>query len=582
MKLRTRFALALLVCGLCPLVTAGALARARLTQRYADADAERRTAALARVERTLVARAAAQQRNLARFCAHDYLVDRTLLQLETGRFTDEARAELGALLPEVQRSLDFAALSLVRSDGVVLARAHYPGQAGTADVDTWRLASTRAPDAWWVRRVRVRGASGPSDALVLESACTRRRGSVAVAVAGGEAVDADLVASLAGDDVVGVRLVVGDGARAVQATERQRVLALKGPDGAVLAAVVIESSDAALRGLMRDLDALTAAGALFAALVSLLLAVLLAPALVRPLRVVAEAADRVAAGDRNVQIDVRADGELGRLVAAFNRMTAELRTADTQLRRAVRTAAWRDIARQMAHEIKNPLTPIRMAVEMLRKARERQLPDFEELFEEETRIVLDEVERLRRLVEDFSRFARAPKPSPAPLALPEVIAHVTELHAGSTVDVSHVVEGGAQGFPLLLADRDQVTQVLVNLVANACHAAEERATRTPSKGPAKVVVRLSRAGDGFARIAVEDNGGGIAPEVMERLFEPYVTNKQGGTGLGLAIAYRIANDHGGTLTAESSPDGTRFTVALPFAGPGALQTHTAPETGLGG
>ncbi len=569
----------MLVCGLAPLVGAGALARHRLTQRYELADAERRTATLARVERTLVARAAAQQRSLARFCAHDYLIDRTLLQLETGQLTEQSRAELSAVLPEVRDALGFDALSLVRSDGVVLASAHYPGQAGSRDEDTWRLSSSRAGDAWWVRRVRVREARGPVDRLVLESSCTRRRGSAAVAVAGGEAVDDQLLAQLAGDETVSAKLIEGDAH--VDGTAMRRVLPLRGPNGAVLAAVVFEVSDPTLRGLMTDLDGLTLASALFAAVVAVLLTVALVPPLARPIRLVADAAERIAAGERSLQIDVKADGEVGRLVAAFNHMTRELTAADTRLRRAVRVAAWKDIARQMAHEIKNPLTPIRMAVEMLRKARDKQLPDFDELFEEETRIVLDEVDRLRRLVEDFSRFARAPRPTPQPLSLPEVVAHVTELHAGGSVPVTHAVDGGGE-FPLLRADRDQLTQVLVNLVANACHAAEERATKDPARGPAKVSVTLSRAGDGFARVVVEDNGGGIPPEVMERLFEPYVTTKQGGTGLGLAIAYRIVTDHGGTLAAESSPEGTRFTIRMPFAGPASLDTNTAPETGLAG
>ncbi len=577
MKLRTRLALALLVCGLVPLLGAGALARAALSRRYAQIEAPRREAALARVERTLDHRAQRQRQMLSRFCAHDYLIDRTLLQLETGQFTDTAQGELAAVLPEVGRAMGLDALSLVRADGLVLASAHYPGQAGSRDPAVYDRAARAGDRAGWVRHVRMREAAGPIDRLVLESGCTRRRGSAAVAVSGGEVVDDALLREIAGDDALAVQLVMGDAAGLGDGA--RRVLPLRGYDGATAAAVVLEARDDTLRGLMVDIDRLTALSALLAALVAGLLAVLLAPRLAGPIGVVADAADRIAAGERNVQIDVAADGEVGRLVAAFNRMTRELTQADTRIRRAVRMAAWRDIARQMAHEIKNPLTPIRMAVEMLRKARERSLPDFDELFEEETRIVLDEVERLRRLVEDFSRFARAPKPRPEALSLPEVVAHATELHAGGAVPVTHTVEGGAAGFPLLRADRDQLTQVLVNLIANAVHAAAERAEKDTSRGPGAVTVAVSRAGDGFARVTVEDNGGGIPAEVMERLFEPYVTTKQGGTGLGLAVTYRIVTDHGGTLTADSSAAGTRFTARLPFAGPSSLDTATSPETG---
>ncbi len=577
MKLRTRLALTLLVCGLVPLLGAGALARAALRLRYAEIEGPRREAALGRVERTLEGRARRTRQMLSRFCAHDYLVDRTLLQLETGQFSDSAQAELAAVLPEVARAMGLDALALVRADGLVLASAHYPGQAGSRDPAAYDRAMRAGDRAGWVRTVRVREASGPTDRLVLEGGCTRRRGAAAVAVSGGEVVDDALLREIAGDDDLGVQLVRGDAAGL--AGGARRVLPLRGFDGAPVASVVLEARDGALRALLADLDRLTLVSALAATLVALALAVLLAPRLARPIREVADAADRIAAGERNVQIEVSADGEVGRLVAAFNRMTRELREADTRIRRAVRAAAWRDIARQMAHEIKNPLTPIRMAVEMLRKARERSLPDFDELFEEETRIVLDEVERLRRLVEDFSRFARAPKPRPEPLALPEVVAHASELHARAGVAVTHTVEGGAQAFPLLRADRDQLTQVFVNLIANGAHAAAERAEKAPERGPPEVTVTVARAGDGFASVTVADNGGGVPAEVMERLFEPYVTTKQGGTGLGLAITYRIVTDHGGTLTVDTSPAGTRFTARLPFAGPSSLDTATSPETG---
>jgi two-component system nitrogen regulation sensor histidine kinase NtrY len=576
-KLRTRLALALLVCGLVPLLGAGSLARVALARRYAQIEAPRREAALARVERTLDERGKRTARMLSRFCAHDYLIDRTLLQLETGQFTDTAQAELAAVLPEVGRAMGLDTFALVRADGLVLASAHYPGQAGSRDPGVYDRAARAREGGAWVRAVRVRETAGPIDRLVLESGCTRRRGSASVAVSGGEVIDDALLREIAGDDALIVQLVMGDAAGL--AGGARRVRPLRGFEGAPVAAVVLEARDDTLRGLMVDIDRLTALSALLAALVAGLLAVLLAPRLAGPIGVVADAADRIAAGERNVQITLTADGEVGRLVAAFNRMTRELKEADTRIRRAVRMAAWRDIARQMAHEIKNPLTPIRMAVEMLRKARERSLPDFDELFEEETRIVLAEVERLRRLVEDFSRFARAPKPRPEPLSLPEVVAHATELHAGGAVPVTYSVEGGAQGFPLLRADRDQLTQVLVNLIANAVHAAAERAEKDPSRGPGAVTVGVARAGDGFARVTVEDNGGGIPAEVMERLFEPYVTTKQGGTGLGLAVTYRIVTDHGGTLTADTSAAGTRFTAGLPFAGPSSLDTATSPETG---
>lgn len=556
-----------------PLVGAGALARAVLVDRYAQIATRRSESAIRGVVRALDERAAAQQRLLDRFCAHDYLVDRALLQLETGHYDAAARDELNALLPAVRDAMGLDALSLVREGGEVLASAHFPGLAGQQDPETWRLAARRAPADRWVRAVRVREREGPQDRLVLESSCVRRRGGSAVAVSGGVGVATRLARDLSAGDESSVRVVLGAApAEGIRDGGWRRVLPLRGPRGDTVAAVVIEGNDRAMRDLVRDLDALGLVALAFALLVAGLLALLVAPPLTRPLAELAEAAERIARGERDVRVKGGAGGELGALERAFARMSAELAEAEKRVRRAERVAAWRDIARQMAHEIKNPLTPIRMAVEMLRKARDRDLPDFGALFEEETKIVLDEVERLRRLVEDFSRFARAPRPRPEELAVEEVAQHVVDLHAGDEVPVTLVRE---QRVGTIRADRDQLTQVLVNLVANGCHAAKERAQTEPSRGSAAVTVRTLTAGPDTARIVVEDNGAGIAPEVMERLFEPYVTNKRGGTGLGLAVASRIVTDHGGSLSAESGAWGTRFTVDLPRKGPPpALSTMT--------
>ncbi len=574
MTLRSRLALALLLCGLVPVVGAGAVARSALEARYASDDARRREAAVARVELTLEQRVASQRRLLGRFCASDYLVDRALLQLETRQFGEAARAELGAVLPEVRDALGLDVLSFVSGDATVLASAHYPGLAGTRDAETWRLAN-RGGSERVLRAVRVREREGPRDRLVLESACVRRRGTVALAVAGGVGFDERLFEGFARDEGVSVRLVLRSAGEADTDGGRTRVLPLRGPDGAPVAAVLVSTSDAPLRAVRSELDALTASAALVAGLLAVLLAGLLSVPLARPIAVLAEAADRIAKGERPADLGVRAGGEVGRLIAAFSRMAEGLAAADKRLRKMERLAAWRDIARQMAHEIKNPLTPIRMGVEMLRKARERALPDFDAVLMEETGVILDEVERLRRLVEDFSRFARAPRPRLGAVSLVEVVEHVVELHANGPVRVVWRAEGcEVRGLPPSRADRDQLTQVLVNLVANACWAADERATRDPTRGAGEVSVVVTRPSDEALRVTVEDNGAGIAPEVMERLFEPYVTKRPGGTGLGLAIAYRIVTDHGGTLSAESGAWGTRFVVQLPFAGPAAVASDT--------
>jgi nitrogen fixation/metabolism regulation signal transduction histidine kinase len=247
-------------------------------------------------------------------------------------------------------------------------------------------------------------------------------------------------------------------------------------------------------------------------------------------------------------------------------MTAELAQSRTRLAQAERIAAWREVARRLAHEIKNPLTPIAMSVETLRDALERRRPDFPEIFEEGTRAISDEVRRLKRIVDEFSRFARLPAPEKAPVAPAELVASALALFPEPPPGVK-IVREVASGLPAVLADRDQVLQVLLNLVRNALDAL--------AAGGGTLSVEASRAPGGVA-FTVRDEGPGIAPEDLARVFEPYFTTKEGGTGLGLAIARRIAEEHGGTLEAASIPGaGAAFTLVLPAAEEAARATSPA-------
>jgi nitrogen fixation/metabolism regulation signal transduction histidine kinase len=430
------------------------------------------------------------------------------------------------------------------------------------------------------RRARTQSRADTRDNVVIEAICTARRGTGSMLVALGFVVDARLLGD-PGDEGITVRVVAGEGGSAANTGSTVRPLSLDSSANRPAASIVVSTTDEPLQAALHDLERVLLLAAVFAAFTGLLLALLLAPRLSRPLDEVAEAADRIALGTRSVRIqDTTAIGEAGRLVQAFNRMARNLDAAETRLRRAERVAAWRDIARQMAHEIKNPLTPIQMAVELLRKARERNLPDFDELFDEQTRIVLEEVARLRRLVENFSRFARAPKPRPEPLQVADVIGYVTSLQSKATkAEITAEVE---PEIPALRADREQLTQVLMNLVANAALAAEERAAREKPDFIAAVHVSVRNLRDGRIAIDVDDNGAGIDPSVLERLYEPYVTTRQGrgGTGLGLAITHRIVTDHGGTIGAETSPEGTRFEVILPLSGPQDITLDSGDEMKL--
>ena len=267
------------------------------------------------------------------------------------------------------------------------------------------------------------------------------------------------------------------------------------------------------------------------------------------------AATRVGRGDFDTTLRDSPGGAFPATATAFNRMTRDLRDAREQLRQTERIAAWQEIAKSLAHELKNPLSPIRLSIETLRKARGRSHEDFDELFDESTKTILQEVERLRNIVDEFSRFARLPAPQRRKTDLGEVVAQAASLHAEGEAPVTTTLPGApVEAF----VDADQITQVLHNLLQNARDAAREA---HPAGGGEVAVSLQEKAGTVYIR--VEDNGAGIPADQAEAIFEPYYTRKEGGTGLGLAITQRIVTEHGGRIDVESKAGRTVFTVVLP-------------------
>ncbi|MGB8330221.1 MAG: ATP-binding protein [Polyangiales bacterium] len=268
-----------------------------------------------------------------------------------------------------------------------------------------------------------------------------------------------------------------------------------------------------------------------------------------------EAATRIGRGDFDTTLRDTSTGAFPATATAFNRMTRDLRNAREQLRQTERIAAWQEIAKSLAHELKNPLSPIRLSIETMRKARERSLEDLDALFDESTKTILHEVERLRSIVDEFSRFARLPAPQRENVDLRDVVAQAASLHAEGQASVAAELPSSPV---TAFVDVDQIMQVLHNLLNNARDAAVEA---HPGGGAS---VRLSLEADaGAVYIRVQDNGAGIRANLTQAIFEPYFTRKEGGTGLGLAITQRIVTEHGGRIDVESEPGRTKFTVILP-------------------
>lgn len=330
-------------------------------------------------------------------------------------------------------------------------------------------------------------------------------------------------------------------------------------DGAALTFDVLKSTKE-LDENLHEVDRSVGLYAAISAAVAFLVAIVLARSLGRPLSVLATEAGKVAAGEAR-PLQARGSGEVQELATAFDRMIQDLAVTRRRLAAASRVAAWREVARRVAHEVKNPLAPIRAAVETLRRLRAREDPRFDDYFDEATRTVLDEVHRIANIVTEFTRFARLPQPRPQDVDAEEVARHVVQIHKPAAGDI-HLAHTAQRRAPTLRADRDQVIQILTNLVQNALDAVKD----VPGGA-----VSVSTDTDGhYVTFSVADNGPGIAPEIAARLFEPYATTKASGTGLGLAIAQRIALEHNGELSyvgPASNGRGAVFRLLLPIEGP---------------
>jgi two-component system, NtrC family, nitrogen regulation sensor histidine kinase NtrY len=227
----------------------------------------------------------------------------------------------------------------------------------------------------------------------------------------------------------------------------------------------------------------------------------------------------------------------------------------TELIKAQQLAAWNEAARRIAHEIKNPLTPIRLAAERMLKKHRQGEPGLAKAIEDGVEIIVREVATLQGMVDEFSRFARMPRPQPARTDVPRLVAETLHLYQNLKpgVEVEARLDGDLTGVTL---DAEQIKRALINLLDNAVEATD---------APGRVTVSAQRR-DGHFAIKVADTGRGIPPEAKEKLFLPYFSTKGRGTGLGLAIVHRIVADHHGSIRVEDNhPRGTVFTLELPGA-----------------
>ncbi|MEW5815153.1 MAG: ATP-binding protein [Spirochaetota bacterium] len=293
-------------------------------------------------------------------------------------------------------------------------------------------------------------------------------------------------------------------------------------------------------------------------LLSILVSFILSEEVIRPIVYLEEATKRVAEGDFSFRILTRSNDELFFLISSFNKMVAELERSRRELKQTEKVTVWQEIAQRMAHEIKNPLTPIKLSAQRLLRKYQSDKPDFERILEPAIATIIHEVENLTKLLSEFRNFARMPAPQMSPVKLIELIEKSVAVFSTSYHNVRFHTEGVTHTI-MLNIDPGQIDRVFTNLFKNAVEAIT---------GEGSIFVRtdlVTKENLRYCRIQIQDTGSGINPEHYTLIFKPYFTTKKRGTGLGLAIVERIVFDHKGQIWFETQKDiGTTFFIDLPM------------------
>jgi signal transduction histidine kinase len=342
---------------------------------------------------------------------------------------------------------------------------------------------------------------------------------------------------------------------------------LTGERNQLLGVLLVGSS----RQIYTELRTEIRSAALIASAAGLLLAIVLssfaAARVTKPVEDLARAAREVAAGNLNAKVTARTDDELGVLADSFNRMTRDLIEHRERLVQAERVAAWRELARRLAHELKNPLFPLQLTVENLLRSRAQSPQEFEETFRESASTLLSEIANLKSIINRFSEFSRMPQPQIREVSLPELVSGVLKLYEAQLQQLNIQTQTDMAAAGTIAADPELLHRAISNLVLNAIDA-------MPQGG--RLTLRASQSQQS-ALIEISDSGSGLTPEECQRLFTPYYTSKAHGTGLGLAIVQSIVSDHGGKISVNSQPgQGATFIIELPVGHESLLTTGSTP------
>ena len=471
-------------------------------------------------------------------------------------------------------------LELVAGDGAIVSSAEWPARFGYKEDWLAQRSDWQSAGAFLKREELADGTT-----LALVAVATATAGDRKLYVVGGQQLDADFLSTLVLPEGMRVLLyralqprfaqeqLLGPGPRGdqlasfIERVEKQQAeatrtigaetfhaLPLKGYGDNLLGVLLIGSSRRELLALEHAQRSYGLAVAGAGILIGIVMSAWATARVTRPVRLLAESAGKVAAGNWDTTVEMASGDEVGQLAQAFNRMTHELVEQRERLVQTERVAAWRELARRLAHELKNPLFPLQITVENMQRARERYPEQFDEVFREGSHTLLAELANLKQIIARFSDFAKMPAPQMQPVDFNALVTDTMRLFEAQFAQarVTPKIELDARLRPIEV-DPEQMTRALRNLVVNAIDAMPEGGALT---------VRTLALGAGV-RLEVSDTGRGLAAEECARLFTPYYTTKTHGTGLGLAIVQSVVSDHKGRIAVESEPGrGATFRIDL--------------------
>jgi two-component system, NtrC family, nitrogen regulation sensor histidine kinase NtrY len=340
---------------------------------------------------------------------------------------------------------------------------------------------------------------------------------------------------------------------------RATAIPLRNESGDVLAVLTVAISRGGLVTAQQHIRTIAYGVASGGILLAIVFSLWIAARVSRPIEQLANAAEDVASGNWDARVPVRGRDEVAVLGRSFNHMTEQLTGQRERLVQSERVAAWRELARRLAHELKNPLFPLQLTVENLVRSRALPAAEFEEVFNESTQTLGMEIANLKTIIGRFSDFSKMPKPELERVEAKDIVARVRSLYfpaANQNETKIHFETRIAEGSMPLMVDPELLHRALSNLVLNAMDAMPDGGILTVAARPHESIIEFR----------VTDTGKGMTPEECKRLFTPYYTTKQHGTGLGLAIVQSVVADHEGTISVESGEgDGTTFIITLPKA-----------------